>query len=168
MPTSIPKDEMREGLLASRPANDYHVDRSIEMRERPASPFSRSHDSDSPALVNTEMADVAAGEGSPYVRASTASSGSPSGSFVSRTGGAAQAHEEALLDSILVVDDDLLDITFESEEDEERVASITCQPTNLAKIKQAVTSAEFEVKDADIIYSPTQMITVESEHEVSP
>jgi YebC/PmpR family DNA-binding regulatory protein len=72
--------------------------------------------------------------------------------------------EESILDSIIEVDDELLDIDFEEAEDGSSLAVVICQPTNLALIKGALAAADFQVEEADIIYNPTQLTAVADGH----
>ena len=75
---------------------------------------------------------------------------------------ASEDDEERLLECVLDVDDDMLDVSFGDDENEE-TGVVICQPTNLAKVKTTLHEASFEINEADIVYVPTQMTQVPSD-----
>jgi YebC/PmpR family DNA-binding regulatory protein len=78
---------------------------------------------------------------------------------------ATEEEEEGIFESIMDVEDELLDIDFEDNEKGEQAAFITCQPGNLALVKEAVQKAGYDVKEADLLYKPTQTTPISGEEE---
>jgi YebC/PmpR family DNA-binding regulatory protein len=78
---------------------------------------------------------------------------------------AKEEDEDGIFDCIMDIEDEMLDIEFENNAKGEGAAFITCEPTNLARVKEAVITAGFEVNEADILYKPTQTASISSAEE---
>ena len=85
---------------------------------------------------------------------------------------ATEDQEDELMEAVLEAADDKFDLVFELDEDEEEgtstpVAVISCEPTNLAVMKNAVAEGGFEMREADIVYNPTQYVPVAGEDDLA-